>query len=205
MKQRISIFTTCSDDYWDLTRIGAMSKAEYAIRHGYQLILVKNEGSMVLTQERVLQILGHIRDCNYLFFMGADTVITNMNVKIEDIIAKYPDKDIVVGRDINGMNNDVMLIRNSLTSVVYFSNVLNNFKNFYTDQNAMTFIYPEIPGLNYIEVPQREFNSMPYWLYPYGEYPEGTWQKGDFVFHCPGLDMETRKKVMLEIKEQIVR
>ena len=206
MKERISIMTTCSDAYWGLMDIAGMNKAEYAIRHKYQLIFLKNEMNNALNyQERLMQILGHLRDCNWLLFMGADTCITNHTIKIEDIIEKYRDSDVIIGEDVNGINNDVMFIKNTIQSLTFFGNILSNFKNFTTDQYGMQYMESQMPNFKMTKVHQKLFNAMPYWLYDYKDHKGGQWEKGDFIFHCPGLTNDTRYKVMNKVLKEVVR
>lgn len=204
-KAIISIMCAASDEMWKLMQLTAHNRTEYAIRHGYQLFLRNHLDILHFPEERMTNIVEHLKETDYLLVMGVDTIFTNMTIQIGDIIRKYPNKDIIIAQDINGINNDVMLLRNSDQTNAVFRTIVGRLDEFEQDQMALASLIPMMPDLKVAYPPQKEINAMPYWLYGYGEQKERQWDIGDYIFHCPGVPWQKRIDVMSNIlKDYIV-
>ena len=203
---RITLLTASSESYWPLMEMTLPNKTEYCLRHKYQLaakVHYKVEPYMVEREKYMLEELYH---CEWLFFMGSDTLITNMTIPLESVIMTVgKDADFVVGVDVNGINNDVLLIRNSVASAEFLRRVIYAKGRFPNDQAGMAAVFGEMPEYKVKKVHQKIFNAMPYWLYGYPDHKGGMWTQGDFVFHCPGLSMDARLAVTTEILPKTIR
>jgi hypothetical protein len=58
-------------------------------------------------------------EIEWFLYLDADAIITNNQIKIEDIIARNEGKEIIFGTDNNGQNNGVFLIKNTPTMKNY--------------------------------------------------------------------------------------
>ena len=67
-----------------------------------------------VTWNKVYALQKHLSDFEYLIWIDSDAIITNMNIKIEDIIKREPDKKLYVCDDIGGwrLNTGVMIWKN---------------------------------------------------------------------------------------------
>jgi len=201
----ITVHTVASDAYKELSAITAPNKLEYCLKYGHQLILSKflSPEHYLMEIERLLQFITALQDCNWLVAMGADTVFTNMTIRFEDIISKYKEYDVIVAEDVNGVNCDVMFMKNTPLVKEWLLNLLYHTKEYNSYQFAIIPVKP--PNFKLGVIHQKEINAMPYWLYNYPDHKGGQWEKGDFIFHAPGLPMKTRIEVIKEVLEQGVR
>lgn len=195
----VTIHTVADDNLKELTAITAPNRLEYCLRHNYQLILYKYVSSdfYFMEIERLIQLVTALQDCSWLVSMGADTVFTNMTIKFEDIINKYPANDVIVGKDVNGVNSDVMMMKNTPAVKNWLMNLLHFTKEYHSYQFAIGSFKPE--GFELGIIPQKEINSMPYWLYDYPDHKGGQWEEGDFIFHAAGLAIDKKINVINEV------
>ena len=112
---------------------------------GYQWLCEAGKKNAIL----VLKSLYDFRDCDYLFTVGADAIITNTNVKLEDLIKVYP-QDIVVGTDWDGINTSQMLIKNVKRSRDYFFDIMKyigtggEHDQAYFKNNPKDYVFPTL-------------------------------------------------------------
>lgn len=188
-----------------MMELSAPNKMEYSLRHGIQLSVAVHGriGSDGNWGERPMYMLDGLEayDCHWLWFMGADTLITNMQTDIRTLC--NPQKDFIIGVDVNGINNDSVLIQNTKAAKDFLKRVICR-RDLPTDQHAMHFEM-NAGGCRASLVNQRVFNSFKYDEYNYGEYPKGNWQDGDFVIHFPGMSNERRTKLMAEYLGKVRR
>ena len=169
----------------------------------------------------------------WIFNIDTDAMITNMTIKIEDIVKKHaggPDTHIIIPADINGINCGVMLVRNSPIGKAFLETVIAGmplYRNWYMYENQLiqdlflgTYLEesgPKNTGTFWGRVgkilPQRIMNS-----YDYKNHPklkgrsnfrdilgtDGQWQKGDFVVQWPSTDLDFRIKMAKIYKGLVV-
>jgi len=204
---RVTLITASSPEYWPLLQLTAHNKLEYCLRHGFQLHVAKHESwdpakYATFWGERETFMLDALDtyDTDWVWFMGADTLITNMVKDIRTLC--LPEYDFVVGVDINGINNDSILLRNSVNVKRFLKRVLYT-RDQPHDQAAMFLEMKN--NLRTMCVGQRAFNSFKYDEYNYGPYPKGNWEPGDFVVHFPGMPLARRLTLANEFLNKIVR
>jgi hypothetical protein len=151
-------------------------------------------------------------------------MITNMTIKIEEIISKSgadANTHIIIPADANGINCGNMLIRNSPIGRSFLDVIaasLNFYRNWYLQENQC--IQDLLVGTFLTEqgiknggtlwssvsrvVPQRVMNSYDYKNLPLFKNRkdvkdifgnDGQWQKGDFIIQWPATPLEYRLKV----------
>ncbi len=177
--------------------LSAPNKLEYCLRHEIQLMLAVHGriGTDGNWGERPFFMLDALNtyECDWLWFMGADTLITNMQIDIRSLC--NPMKDFIIGVDVNGINNDSVLVQNTREAKEFLKRVICR-RGVPTDQHAMHI--EKESGIRLDQVNQRLFNSYKYDEYEYGDQPDGTWVEGDFVIHFPGMKGERRVELMRE-------
>ncbi len=166
----------------------------------------------------------------WIFNIDTDAMITNMTIKIEDIVRKVDPNNtmhIIIPADINGINCGVMLVRNSEIGKAFLDTIIAGmplYRNWYMFENQLIqdlFLgtHVEEDGVKNTGtfwgrvgkiIPQRIMNS-----YDYKNHPklktrpnfndimgtDGQWQKGDFVVQWPSTDLDFRLKVAPIYKE----
>ena len=158
----------------------------------------------------------------WVFSSETDVMITNMTIKLEDIIKEYTDVNthVLIASDCNGINCGNMFIKNSPIGKAFIDTIIAGlplYREWYLFENQL--IQDLCVGTNLTEqgvkvggtlwgrvvkvLPQRVFNS-----YDYNNIPllkgrpnyndilglNGEWQKGDFIVQWPSTDLEYRLK-----------
>lgn len=201
------------------------NKVEYCKRHGYQTFEV------IPTGDKIRPLLGYCKmhaikevflnnpKLEWLWYTGTDSMITNFNIKIEDRIDN--DYHFIVPVDMNGLNADSLLWRNTPEGRAFLDDVLA------LEEIAPTFGDSEQGALNRLctfpgtcvpwkgnekiprkyrkvikVVPNRRMNSYDYSIWGDMYLPprnldqmykkRGNWEPGDWLIHWPGTSYEAR-------------
>ena len=162
-------------------------------------------------------------DVEWIFSSETDCMITNMDIKLEDIIEKYANQDthFMVPADCNGTNCGNMLIKNSEIGRSFINTIIAGlpvYRHWYLFENQL--IQDLLIGSHLEEtgmkpggttmwsrlgkvLPQRVMNSYDYksspLLHMRPEYKDilgtdGQWQEGDFIIQWAGTDLDFRLK-----------
>lgn len=190
-----------ADITWD------QNKKLYAQKWGYTPIAITNGFKYPLPQisfDRTEVIIGLLESGQYdwIHACGCDTMITNFNIQLEDLVDN--DYDFIIATDCYNINNDSFLVRNAPTSIAWLKHVIavrEQYANHsWFDQQAMIDSI-DMMGNRIKIVPQKTLNSYDYDQYP-GSVPhvfkkdvlgnDGQWSQGDFLIHWPGIPLERR-------------
>ena len=158
----------------------------------------------------------------WVFSSETDVMITNMTIKLEDIIKEHTDVNthVLIASDCNGINCGNMFIKNSPIGKAFLDTIIAGmplYRNWYMFENQLiqdlcvgTYLTEQgvIPGGTLWGrvckiVTQRGFNS-----YDYKELPllknrpnyndilgnNGEWKEGDFMIQWPATSLEYRLK-----------
>lgn len=203
----ITLMTPSSADFWPLLKLTAPNKVEYCLRHGLQLDMRRHKPEHGPTREREIYMMETLLHVNseWLFFMGADTLITNLAFDVRQLLD--PEYDLIIGegRDLGHINNDVLLLRNTTASADFLRRIVETRAD-YSDSQVATWDIIErslVPNFKAKLVPYRTFNSIPPETFWCREYCE--WQRGDFVVHLTGLPFDTRVKLVEKYLPEIIR
>ena len=171
-------------------------------------------------------------DAEWIFSSETDCMITNMDIKLEDIIEKHADRNthFLVAADCNGTNCGNMFIRNSEMGKAFINTVIAGlpvYRHWYLFENQL--IQDLLIGSHLEEsgmkstgstmwarigkvLPQRVMNSYDYKNSPRlknrPEYKDifgtdGQWQEGDFLVQWAGADLNYRLKAAKEMYENL--
>lgn len=179
---------------------------EYCARHGYKLSLaVAPPVTRTLVWDRCLTMLDNLDRFDWTLHWDADALVTNLTIRLEDIVAQFPPgRDMILSRDHTGLNDGIVFTRRSPRSRALWADMWA-MKDEVSSLGATWRFMEETPEQTIIgEVPQKLFNSYPYAEYGI-DYPEGTWAPGDFVFHVPGKTTADRVALLTPMLERIVR
>tara|TARA_B110000858_G_scaffold162567_1_gene187693 strand:+ start:4475 stop:5242 length:768 start_codon:yes stop_codon:yes gene_type:complete len=161
-------------------------------------------------------------ECEWIFNTDCDVMITNMTIKLEDIIKEYTNVNthVLIASDCNGINCGNMFIKNSPIGKAFLDTIIAGmplYRNWYMFENQL--IQDMCVGSHLTEqgimncgtlwgrviklTPQKIFNSYDYKNIPllkgrpnYNDIlgNNGEWQKGDFIVQWPSTDLEYRLK-----------
>ena len=171
-------------------------------------------------------------ESDWIFATETDCMITNMDMKLEDIVKEHASRDIhfMVPADCNGINCGNMLIKNSEIGKAFVNTVIASlpvYRHWYLFENQ--YIQDLLVGSHLEEsgvkpggttmwarvgkvLPQRVMNSYDYENHPSlknrAKYTDilgtdGQWQKGDFLIQWPATDLEFRIDAAKKLVEQM--
>lgn len=214
------------------------NKLPYAERHGY---VAFNQTENFVTRsskygmsgfEKIhlsKTVLDNCPEIEWLWWTGTDSIVTNYNIKIEDKVDN--DYDFMICVDVNGINADSFLVKNSEQGRSFLQAVLDlepQFNHYWdTEQRAIAYLlgFPGTgepgwpfgdqlavaePYRNIVKIlPQRHMNSFYYKIYHYVDQRDklgvdGNWQSGDWLLHWPGTDLKNRLQLYQQFKNQII-
>lgn len=204
----VLILTANSLDYQKLSEISAPNKREYAERAGFRFAhWPMSDYCLKPWGERIMLMQKALKDCGWLWFTGADVMVTNYMIDCR----KFMEGDLVIGWDNHGINNDSFFLKNSVAGNAFLEAVLEKRGECPDDQTAMWRVIADgvVPDLEVSIRPQSYFNSYRYDLYHnYMEWPaakEGQWLGGHFVLHLPGLPMAQRLATMRQTLGMVIK
>lgn len=195
------------------------NKLIYAKKHGYATHLKTDAFKNGFDKMHMAkQILTDHPEYEWIWWTGCDSIITNMNIRIEDrIMNQY---HFIVAVDVNGINADSILFRNSPEGREILDDILAlepECEKFWdTEQRAVCLALgvpigadpswpppgPITMNSKYADIakimPQKYMNSFNYQFYR--EYTDqrdksgvdGNWSYGDWLLHWPALSLEHR-------------
>jgi len=248
----VTLVTVHNEAYKPLANYTLENKKEYCARHGYNIHFIEDGGEkdigmkicvcvkppvpkdqLIIGWSKIYimkQAMEKYPDTQWIFNSDCDVMITNMSIKIEDIIKQVGDENthIIIPSDCNGINCGNMIIRNSPIGKAFLDVIIASeplYRNWYLYENQCiqdltvgTFLTEQgiknggtLWSLATKVIPQRIMNSYDYKNLPQFKKPlndifgnDGQWQKGDFIIQWPSNPIEYRLKVAPIYKELIV-
>lgn len=182
------------------------SKRAYAAKHGYDFVCEDSFDYDKVPRrfERVTMALERWNQYDWMFYTDADAIITNPDVRLEDLIDENYDLittvDDTCSKFIN-INNGVMLFKCSDWTKALFEriNVPHYHNQPWLSQQALIDFYQEPETVAHIKLtPWIFFNSL--W---HSAYSDHNWRPGDFVLHACGGGNWWRKMLFTEVSRQI--
>lgn len=198
------------------------NKHEYCLRHGYSYHEEPWTNVMFPGFER-LPVLIHLLKCGYydwIFWLGTDALITNLNLKLEDLVD--PNYGIVMATDFTQIQMDSFLVQPQHGAVELLEKVWehrNNPIGPWYEQSTLDALIQQPPFKGIVKiVPQRKMNAYRHKWYKEWEAinskvrrrldclgTDGEWHPGDFVFHIPGRPLHTKIMALAEVHPMIQR
>ena len=228
------------------------NKKQYCEKHGYQLHYATDGGASIAGKPMqplqppiadthipigwgkifvMRQAMQKYPNAEWIFNTDCDVMITNMDIKIEDIIKEHANSNIhiLIPADCNGINCGNMIVRNSPIGKAFLNTIISGlplYRNWYMFENQL--IQDMFVGSHLREngitpggtlwasvgkiLPQRVMNSYDYSNLPRlknrPEYKDilgtdGQWREGDFLIQWPATDLEYRINAAKEIHNRL--
>jgi hypothetical protein len=189
--------------YGQAVEIGTRTKVDYCKRHGYSMVILEAAPlhfDRPITWLRIplifsLMEMGH----NHVFYLDADTLITNQDVGLEPFFARLEkaERHLMIAEDILSLNTGSFFVRKTWQSLTLLDLIYENdahLDHYWWEQQALielTEQHQVVRSLLYLETDARQFNSVPldFLNLPLSEAERTaySWQPGDFVCHFAGL------------------
>jgi len=211
------------------------NKIPYALRHGYRYFCKKDnlrEGTAMGYQKLwfLKDLMISYPDIEWFWWTGTDTMITNFSTRLEDRVNNA--YHFIVCVDVNGINADSFLIRNTEQGREFIDSVIDTEAECAHEWDCEQRGMAKVLGIpytgQYIGVfpdkfqitnkwkdlvklfPQRYMNGYNYNLYHYTEHKDsfgydGNWQFGDWLVHWPATKLPLRLHLYHQYKEHIIR
>jgi hypothetical protein len=211
----ITLLTAYSDEYWPLCQINATNKLDYCLKYKLQFSLKHHKTPVFDSNnnqwswgEREIFMRDSLKECDWLWFMGGDTLIMNYNIDVHSLIDD--NYDFIIAKDYNGINNDVFLLKHSIKSFEFLDEVFKrHILSPTNDQSEMEKLKDNISGFTYKIISQKLFNCYLYDTEPeYNGYPkglEGNYSDGDFILHLPGMTLNRRIEIINKYLLKVIK
>jgi hypothetical protein len=200
------IITAYTSNISELSNLSYDSITKYCSRHSIKSsrILLENI-ERPASWYKIPSILSNLEHHEYVMWIDSDTTIINYDFDIQSILDN--ESEIYVCTDINGINCGVMIWKNTpntrdiLNKIWSMDEFINHnwweqaaFRKLYDDN------YNDIQHITKI-VEQHKINSYDYALYGM-TYESGQVNEQSMLIHLPGLDLQTRIRLITKYKEQ---
>ncbi|MFA6961589.1 MAG: hypothetical protein WC205_12615 [Opitutaceae bacterium] len=189
-------------DYAKTVGIGTQSKTDYCQFHGYNMAVLDE---MPYRYDRApawlkIPLIFRLMQLGYrrVFYLDADTVITNPKVLLEDFFERLEqaNRHLMLSEDIFTLNTGSFLMRKTWQSLTLLDLIYETdaeVDHGFWEQQALIHLAeqnPSVRALLYLEPDSRQFNAMPFDGPPSSRWPSDylkyAWQPGDFVCHLAG-------------------
>jgi len=143
------------------------------------------------------------RDIDYIVWIDDDIIITNKNIKFEDLIKDYPFNNILISAEVYGpFNCGVLVCKNNEQTYNYLTRIwcmgnnkeLNKYKQMPNwEQEVFIRDYPDSRDIITV-IPHRIIQS-------FHRASHRLWREGDFAAHITGMSYEKR----IEMRDEILK
>jgi mannan polymerase II complex MNN10 subunit len=193
-----------------MTEIGgltAANKRDYCSAHGYQCI-VRTDGfdpSRPVPWSKVLFLQQHLPEYDWVFWSDADSLIMNYPTLLESLVRTTA--DLILTRDINGLNSGSFLIRNCPWAQAFLAEVYAQTQYLHDcwwENRAFFWLLKAYRHRRHAKIVRQEILNS-YLYEASGVTGRRSFQPGDFVLHLPGLASELRLRLLREYARRVVR
>ena len=203
----IALLTAASTAMRPLSLLTNPNKVEYCERWEIPYVFRHHPDHVDVYWHRVDLWVETLPLCEWMFFMGADTLIMQLGVSPYTFVDD--NFDLIIAKDINCINNDVFLMRNCPSSHAWLRRVRAMEGHVAHEQDAMIHCLSQ-EGLRVKEVQNRVFNSYSEHSHRYLHWSEDyvqncIYQNGDFLIHLTNLLLEQRLEIMHDKLPQVAR
>jgi hypothetical protein len=206
----IGLVLQSSNSFWELMQYSAPNKLEYCLKWKLKFYMDycnKDDVNDKSSYERQTVILDAFKRCDWVWFMGADTIIMNQTIDVRQYIDD--NYDFIIAHDVNGLNNDSCFYKNTPDTVEFINKTMHHLSHQPNDWFAQTDARRDMPNFKIKIVPQKLFNCYLYDSDPaYAGYPRnlpGDYKDGDFVLHFPAMCNMHRLELFKQYLPKVIK
>lgn len=209
---KIAIIQIYNDNIKSYAEYGRVINSIYALKHDYEYIcwdydLVPLEYSVYYNKIAAMyQAIKSDINFEWVLYLDADAIITNHAIKIEEIIDKYPNKEIIMATDLNGQNNGVVLIKNTPIMADYLQECFMDRQFFHSknpEQAAMFLNLAKDKYKDKIGWETMHFFNAYLFKYKDMQYDEPLWDNNSFILHLQQLPNQKRVEIFKQFLQQM--
>lgn len=219
-KMNILVLTGyCGDRFSRAGSLSAANKNEYAAKHGYDFLCLRSTYCGYkdpVSWLKIEWIQKNLKNYDWIFWSDADSVITNQEIKLEDIINNkfVRPESVMVSPEVHSISVKLpellqssyiiayddyspcmgnFLIKNTVWSEKFIVEILRLKEKYYNntiwDNRAQDYLFSEAPSMmGCVDfVPQKALNSGIF-----------QWTKGDFMLHFYATAEKWRLEKLIE-------
>lgn len=209
----LKIVSASSPSFRQVADITEPNKRAYAEKHGFQCVFPVYENPDDHGYGRINIIQDNLTDCDWLLWMGADTIFTDFGTDARIFLRDH--YDLICAFDNHGLQSDVMFIRNcqairNLLYAVLFRKEKDQDKPEFMaacEQGSMVCV---LAGLEEYQdaLPCSALNVSPVRVLEadktINRY-ENDYRPGDFIYHTPGMPIEDKVRLLKAKAESILQ
>lgn len=220
MSKRICVASIDTPNLQELSKITIQNKIDYCQKYNYSgYFLTQTDEYSAFHRMFFLDGLLSSNKYDYIYWCDNDTLFTNFNKRIEDLIDNK--HDFFISTDSSKMlNAGVFIIKNSKKGREYFEHIKTLMYNVTSivshgeEQTAMQYSYKDPKFIDRIKIlPQRAINGYPYIEVrnspPHLCFDElgtdGNWKDGDFMIHLPGFIPDFYDRLLKHMQHYLTR
>ena len=205
----VQVYDEAIKNYAEYSR---MINSIYCAKQGYKYIcwnydLVPTEISVYYNKiQAIFNVMQSNKDIDYILYLDSDACIANHDIRIEEIIERQKGKEIVFGKDINGTNNGVFLIKNTEKMKEYLQKCFSDRRFFHTnfpEQNAMFAIALSDEYKDLVGWEEAMFFNAYYPAYKDYKSVERYFDKDSFILHMQRLPEKFRIEKFLLVLQKL--
>jgi len=192
------------------------NKVKYAEKNDYAYACKRdNFYNVIMGYEKMYFIRDMMEgypEIDWFWWTGCDTLITNFNIKLEDVVDN--DYHFIIAPDCDGINADSFFVRNSPEGKKFVDVINSKIDTYKThgwvEQQAIIEHMKMDEFKDMVKVvPQRQLNAYDYALYPDCKPidltgNDGQWKPGDLLIHWPGRSLWERLQLAPKFMQQVV-
>lgn len=167
-------------------RLSDKSKQKYCDKYGYKYFLHTERMSPQFnhpTWEKMKIMLSHFDGFDYVMWMDADSIISNMDFNVSEL---FNDKVIYMSKDINGYNAGIFAVKVCNVGKSFLEEVDSSytvFKNIRFKEQACMSRLMDTKYKQYVcQVPAKKWNCYDD---VYMRKIDNIFEDGDFILHLP--------------------
>jgi len=191
---RIAIVTLFTEEIATYGRLGAANKESYARRHGYDFAVYgrSSDASRHPAFSKLAAMKAQLVNHDWVFWTDADSLIMNPEIRLEAIIRRSPDSDMILTWESGAapINTGQWLVRNTAWSAAALERIsaeaCPNPWPHWLEQGALVAWLQEAPARwqHICRLHPRIMNSTP----ATGNYQDlnlraSRYRRGDFIIH----------------------
>jgi hypothetical protein len=208
-KLNIAIVQIYNDAMKNYAEYSRLLNVMYAKQHNYAYIsfeynLVPLYISIHYNKIKAIEsVFKDSQNFDWVLYIDEDAAVSNFDYKIEDIIDRHEEKEIIIAQDNNGVNNGVFLIKNTDKMKEFLQKTYED-KTFFhektPDQRSMFhYLLTEYKDLVGTE-PAHFLNA---YIKGYSDFSSAEdikyWDKDSFIIHLFKLSTEDRINIFKQI------
>lgn len=203
----VLLLTHCSPEYQKLGDITLPRWKQYCQKWGYALDVSSAPSSPDLPWDKMRRIASALPQYDLVQWVGVDTYCTDLNQNAVQWWQANGQPPALLTWDLYGINSDSMIFSNTPLAHMFLYAVNTLGKAFYSnhpfvEQEALSRFSHQKPYVDFIKIiPQKGMNSYLHKVYGRPEEWPGNWEPGDWILHLPGLSVDLRIQVLIEVQK----